>query len=229
MNYHNPVSKCAADQGIVPLSREENEDLYQQLWKAPKDDKEPIIQTMIEGNMALIFGRVSDFLDDYPRFNYLRDDIISECFVGLTRAVRGLASMEPPPEPNPLGFIYIVLRHAIIDFVFGDSTIPVPNNTQWYYRNTTGENLQLPKIVSLDDLGLDVIDTNSYQTDLCLQQLNNSCCTQKDFAIIWLRLCGYNCEQIGDQLGMARTSVIAARQRLYRRFQLECADQPTGV
>ena len=218
MNSHNPVSKCAADQGIVPLTREKNEGLYRQLQETKGDEQEAVVQQMIEGNMALVFGRVNDFIDDFPKFKYLKDDLISECFLALTQAVRTLVSMDPPENPNPVGFIYRNLQYAISNLAFADGTIPVSRRIQhecW----ANGQSLKRPQVTSLDGNSSGLADLNGYRRVECLENIHELCTTEKESKIVDLRLAGHTDQEIADILNVDRTTVLRARQRLYEQYQ----------
>ena len=223
MNSHNPVSKCAADQGIVPLTREKNDELYQQLHETTGDEQEAIIQTMIEGNMALVFGRVSDFIDDFPKFKYLRDDLISECFLALTRAVRALATFDPSDTPNPLGFIYRNLYNAIIDFAFSEGTLSVTRFIQWYYRKLHGEPLKLLKVDPLlaanEPVNMDAIHKEDF-----METLEELCETDDERKILHWRVEGYTHSEIANKLNVCRLAIQRALKTIHQRYQNSLED-----
>lgn len=219
MNSHNPVSKCAADLGIVPLTREKNGELYAQLRETNGDEQEAIVQKMIEGNMALVFGRVNDFIDDFPKFNYLRDDLISECFLALTRAVRVLAAQDQQDDPNPVGFISYSLYHSNLDLAFADGTIPVSRFVQWKYRMSNSDLLDRPQVAPLDGNNSGLADLNEYRRVECLENIHELCTTDKESQIVNLRLAGHTDQEIADILNVDRTMVLRIRQRLYEQYQ----------
>lgn len=226
MKSYNPVSKCAADQGIIPLTREKNEELYAQLRGTSGDEQEAIVQRMIEGNMALVFGRVNDFIDDFPKFNYLKDDLISECFLALTQAVRAMVTIDPPDDPNPVGFIYKKLQHAILDLAFADGMIHVSRFTQWEHR-ANGQPLKLPKVFFLDANSKSLANLDEYHRVKCLEHIDELCITEKESQIVDLRLTGHTDQEIADILNVDRTTVLRTRQRLHEQYQQDIREGNT--
>ena len=223
MNSQNPVSKCAVDQGIVPLTREKNNELYKQLRETSGDEQEVIVQQMIEGNMALVFGRVNDFIDDFHQFGYLRDDLISECFLALTRAVRALASIDPPENPNPVGFISYSLYHANLDLAFSEGGIPVARDIQLNHRVNKGEANVIPKVVSFDDQ-LTLPDINAYRGDTFLKLIESLCFTNDELKIIQWRVEGYLMHEIAANLGIGTATVFRKLRTIYHRYQQKLAE-----
>ncbi len=225
MNSHNPVSKCAADQGITSLTREENVELYEQLHETKGDEQEAIIQRMIEGNMALVFCRVNDFIDDWKQFEYLRDDLISGCFLALTRSVRVLAAQDQQDDPNPVGFISYSLYHSNLDLAFSDGGIPVARDIQLNHRVNKGEVNVVPKVISLNNQpGLAVPDLDTYQDGVFLEQIESICSTDDELKILHWRIEGYYMHEIADRLGIHTGTVSRMLKTIYQRYQQKLAE-----
>lgn len=91
----------------IPLTDEENEALYHRI----RTGDTAAISEMIERNMPGVISRVGEFLRLYPRFSYLRDDLVSEGFMALTKTVNRFTVIEA--EKHPSGRIVFEIDRAL--------------------------------------------------------------------------------------------------------------------
>jgi len=208
MNRHNPISKQAVRCGIQPCSRKENDALYVRVRQGDPDAK----RRMIEGNMALVIVLMAAYLHEHPYIDFLRDDLISEGFLALTKAVNQLALADVIEEPNPTGFLRESIYCSINDHAREENTIPVPARTQRH-----SDTCIPPYVVSIDTV--DPPLTDPFQVVFLLEKIEGCCEDPLDQQIISLRLQGYRDHEIGERLQCSQQHVSHLRKRLYERFQ----------
>ncbi|MHC4297929.1 MAG: sigma-70 RNA polymerase sigma factor region 4 domain-containing protein [Planctomycetota bacterium] len=201
--------KHAADCGIAPSCAEENEVLFTKLSEVGEttrqlteklDQARQAAQRLVEGNVGYVIARVDWFLDDHPEHTYLRDDLVSEGFLTLTRLATKLIEKEKvsPDVFNPGGMMSICLRNSFINLVKKERTrevdIGVATDRDLSYEDTFG----------VSDLMADLL---------------SMCNTMEEREIIKLRAQGFNDTEIGAKLGRSQQSVNRIRNELHQRYQ----------
>lgn len=160
---------------------------------------------MIQGNMRLAATRVELFIARRPQFDYLKDDLLSEAFVGLTEAVDDISSQGV--RENPTGWLSTCIDNQLRTAVESHDTIRVP-------RRTRDGNMARSRAIE------DVAFTPDTEAVNEAREAAYACCeNDTDRAIMQQREAGQTDAQIAESLGVTRISVTRARQRLYRTFK----------
>ena len=184
----NPISKCAAAQGISPSNSEENNSLVEAILAGDPN----AINRFIEGNMALVTVKVEAFLAKWPQYAYLRDDLLSEGFLALTRAAHELG--KEVETFNPQGLIGTAVNNALIDLVRKEKGVPLTKDIE-------------------TSLLVDPISEIELKVDL--QAL---CKGEKDRRIIEMREQGYSHDEIGREVNLCKGNVTRRLQALNARY-----------
>jgi len=187
-----------------------NTELHQQACHGNADSK----RALIEKNMPLVLDRVECFLRTNPKLSHLRDDLISEGFLGLTEAVETLcrdASIE-----KPSGYLVAAIQNAFGRLVESEVMIYYSRFTAYRAKNT---GRTLPRQTTLSEsgnlsrgeTGIDLVDA---------QDLLASCCqTERDQRFVALRLAGCSVEEIATEFGVTPRSVYRLADQLQSRVE----------
>ena len=90
-------------------SRELNDELYPLVAQG----NAVAIKSMIEGNMALVIDKVDTYIALHPDVAHIRDDIVSEGFVGLCRAVNKMSTGGLKEHANATGCMSYWIHDSI--------------------------------------------------------------------------------------------------------------------
>lgn len=199
-----------------PASRDENDELYAAVVAGDEAAK----QRMIEGNMPLVITAVEAYLRYFPQAEHLRDDMVSEGFLGLCTAVNKMASSEMREDANPIGYINWWVRGAIGQIVDGETGVGACART---VRNHRKAGKALVRQVAPPDIDWDrpdiVVDPMA-MTDL--RDLIDACCeSEEERAIVRMREEQYPCcsdREIAVALNLPYSTVYMMRREIYRRF-----------
>lgn len=198
---------------VEPATREANDDLYKRV--VAKD--EAAREQMIRSNGGLVLTEVERFLWFLPKFNYLRDDLISAGFVGLVEAVN---TMSGGIVENPTAFMGYCIRCSFGKTIESDEMIRVPAKTR-RKKSVEGITLEAPKkAVTIfpegEDDGAFSYDPRNMQN---LRETLDACCEDDtDREIQKLRESGHVDREISEILGIPLTTVYVMRRTMYARF-----------
>ena len=140
------VYRNASDQGIMPSNREENEVLFESIKAGKKASKR-----LVEGNMPYVIRMVELFIEDTPTYAYLRDDLMSEGFLTLTK-IANLMSHEDVPEEQyfPQALMSVALKNAFLNLVRLEKEVPLaPSMVENLCYSTVAEEELMMDIISL--------------------------------------------------------------------------------
>lgn len=183
---------------ITPSDVEENVKLFNEIRVGKK-----AMERLIEGNMAYVVSKVAFFLADFPAFQYLQDDLISEGFLVLTRLAEKLGNRTVAAEDfNPQGMISRSLRNAFLNVIRSERT-PTVQLTNEIESTLTYE------AMTTIDLKLDIL---------------NCCKDGLEEQIVRLRCEGLEDEAIAIQLGASKATICRTRQAIYKRYQEQQSD-----
>ncbi len=186
------LHKKAKERGITPSSREENERLFHRII-----DGRVATQRLVEGNMAYVVHKAESFLDEHFEFEYLKDDLISEGFLVLTRIGENVARGGEVHEEDfsPQGMISVSLRNAWLNMIRLERETPL--------TNAIAGTLMYDESVVID-LRLDIL----------------ACCEDdRERQVIEHRCQGLMDEQIGVLLSISNRRVGQIREEIFQRFQ----------
>ena len=182
---------------------------------------------MIEANMSLVTNKVQAYLSQHPEWNHLRDDLISEGFVGLTQGVNKMAGIAgeddlniPVDVNNPTGLISTYIYHRLGDLIDKELGIRVPGRT-FRRKRKAGEMVGVPvKESSLtveDTLQEDALVDPRSMVDL-QDELIGCCESPTEREIVRHRSEGRSDSDISDILGISKTTTYMMRRGIYARF-----------
>ncbi len=182
----------ATEYGIVSSSREENEKLFRKILDGKRAAKR-----LVEGNMAYVVSKVKSFLYEYTGFEFLRDDLISEGFLVLTRIAENVAQNGEMNEEDfsPQGMISVSLRNAWINMIRVEREIPLTDAIAETHIHSEAD---------VVDLKLDIL----------------SCCeNDRERQVVEYRCQGLGDENIGAMFGVTKARIGQIRNKIFERFQ----------
>lgn len=194
------------------LTRKDNEDLYQKVLQGNQE----AIKQMIEGNMALVIVRLESFLNEYPQYEFFRDDLISEGFLALSQAVNRMAVSDEHPDANPSGYIYTAIDNSFMAAALEEEAMFGSN---WTIRN----NAKIGK-KNLKRVAFKVVDDITY--DPCRyidlrQEIRDLARTPEEKQFIALAEQNFSFKEIAVKLGIRRDKVYEIQDRLHARYKME--------
>jgi RNA polymerase sigma factor (sigma-70 family) len=164
---------------------------------------------MIEGYMPLVHSKVNKWLKLYPGLAYVADDMISEGYFAIVRAIESIQVGERPDSSNVTAYVSAAIVHGIGEFLDNNHTIRVPRSS----------NKDIPTMEPIFETG----SFHAYHDEIELQDLLETACrTNEDKAIVNLLSRGYTEREVGNRLDIAQSTVNILRREIYDRFtQLE--------
>ncbi len=173
-------------------TREENDRLY----KLMLEGNQHAVDDLITGNLALAIFKVGVFLKQYPHYSHLQDDLISQGFLGVVKAVNGLLKNKPKQEQkiNPTGYIAWSIHNHIINFL-----------------RTNG----CTDCLSSSDADI-LIEDDSYEDLYAL--IFTYCKTPLEHQILDLRLLGHTLNGIADITGTSPATTKRRWKKLRTRI-----------
>lgn len=182
---------------------------------------------MIEANMSLVTNKVQAYLSQHPEWNHLRDDLISQGFVGLTQAVNKMAGIVseddidiPVDVNNPTGLISTYIYHRLGDLIDKELGIRVPGRT-FRRKRKAGQMVGVPvKESSLtveDTFQKDAMADPRAMVDL-KDELLGCCESPTERLIVDHRQDGRSDSEIAEILGIPKTTAYMMRRGIYARF-----------
>lgn len=205
---------------------ESNDELYPRVAAGDAAAREE----MITSNMSLVVNKVDSYIGEYPNLGHLRDDLISEGFLGLVTAVNKMVAAGPKDNPNPTGYMSYWIMYHIGLTVDREDANGASHGTIWTYRSQ-GKELarQVPMPVLEDDKsdadlppwaansGSDQIVDPMSMVDL--RDLIEACCeSEQDQVIVDLRELGHSDKYIADRLEQPVSTTYMMRRAIYTRF-----------
>ena len=187
---------------------EEAVELAEQVRLGNKEARE----RMILGYTKLAMHKVDSWLAVFPTLAYLSDDMVSEGFLAITRAVNKIAEGDLPEKNNPTGYISVAIHNGLSNFVMGEATIRVPRSVESDQRASVSARV----FVGLEsEMGASMVHERLFEIK---DVLDSICQTEYDTTIMELRSHGYTDAEVAEQLELPPTTVYMLRRELYERF-----------
>lgn len=196
-------------------SREENDALYPRVVAGD----ESAIQEMILGNMALVAYKVSIYLEQFPHCAHLKEDLLSQGYLGLVTAVRGMVGVQYE-TPNPTGLMSQSIHYRLGELLDFESAIRIPQRT-WIRKRNSGKTIKVP-VKESSITGDHVLERDGCQdprtmVDL-IDELYGCCETDEEKEIIRLRMEGRGDDEVSTILGLPKTTTYMLRKGIYDRY-----------
>jgi hypothetical protein len=196
-------------------SRDKNDALYPRVVAGDL----AACRQMIQSNMSLVIHKVDTYIHIYPDLAYLRDDLISEGFVGLVYAVNKKMCgkpMEGDKQPNATGYMSYWIQYHI--GLVADKETSLGSSTKTVRRKRTDGDA-LPKHVALPkNLETETYDDPAIRVFELRDEILGCCETDDDRMIVEMREKGYVDGDIAKALNLPYTTVYLMRRDIYRRF-----------
>ncbi len=187
---------------------------------------------MIESNMSLVIAKVDSYIGCYPEAAHLRDDLISEGFLGLTTAVNRMADQDTKENANATGYISYWIMHSIGTVLDQESGVGASLRTkQRAFSQDSDLNAQIQEARPAKDIIADPMSLVDLRDEI------ESCCeTDIDRAIVRMRERAYHSEgdpdignspceypgmvdkEIAKALDLPVTTTYMLRRAIYARF-----------
>lgn len=199
----------------VPSGRELNDELYPLVVAGDEAARE----RMIEVNMPLVTNKVDTFLAVFPHLEYLRDDLMSEGFIGLCIAVNKMAEGGPRQNANPTGFMSYKIHYQLGDLADKEAGTGAHPNTLRALRKAgkaAAQQVEADPDILPPATGDETIDPMA-MTDL-IDEIESCCEDENELEIVRLRAKGYVDQEIADQLHIPLTTTYMLRRGIYARF-----------
>jgi hypothetical protein len=163
-------------------------------------------EKMILGYMSLVHSKVNKWVQIYPGLDYLVDDMESEGYLAVIRAIDRIATGEQPDSTNVTAYVSVAIINGIGDFLDNSDFIRIP-------RSSEEESPMIEPIfekAQSNDPVCGVVDIKD--------TLRYICRTEEELAIVDLLSRGYTEREVGSQLDIAQSTVNMLRLELYERF-----------
>jgi len=197
-------------------SKEENDRLYPLVAAGDQG----AIKQMIESNVPLVINKVESLIRCCPGITYLRDDLVAEGCLGLTKAVNKMAEAGPRDNPNATGFISYWIHYHVGIVVDGEAANGASPRT---LRQKADDGEEILHKVELNEFMFTEAGSQSETIDPMsmpdLEDLIDACCeSETDRTIVAMRAEGRKDKEIATALGLPLTTTFMARRAIYGRF-----------
>jgi len=198
-----------------PLTAEENEALYPDVAGGNAVARE----TMILGNTALALANVESFLRQYFQFAYLRDDLMSAAFIGLTKAVNQMAAgceIKDSKGWTPVGCMGAWINRELSRLIEDERQIRLPHESERLARHK-GAPIAMPTVSNMvPERGVSA----SYEEEVEVRDLIETCLqSDEERMFMVMREAAHTYEEITEVLGTSVPTVSRLAQKLDARLQ----------
>ena len=188
----------------MSYSEASNRELNDQLQTLVAAGDEAARTRMIEGNMRLVAYKVEQFLSASPQFAYMKDDLLSEGFLGLTKGVNRIRDQE---VGDPTAYLAQCIRKHLLSAVGAGDTVRVPRNKKRLVRQPIGRGVAY----------------SPDATQETLESVIDVCGDVTEKTIVSLRAEGYSDAEIAARVGLSRSRVTTLRTQISEKFaEREC-------
>jgi RNA polymerase sigma factor (sigma-70 family) len=206
---NNQYNNILISQMCEPLTEELNLELLPQVVAGNVAAREQ----MITGNMALVLRKVEAFIHCFPTIVYLRDDLISAGFMGLTKAVNAVAARVK--IENVFNYILTAIDHELGKLIDVEHTIRIPGKSR---RAAKASDKPLIPPTCVNILPERFVH-GKYETELEFRDLLDSCCCNEDErTFLRMREEGYTPAEIAEVVGKSIGYIYYRSKRLAARI-----------
>jgi hypothetical protein len=197
-------------------SREKNETLYPRVVAGDK----AACAEMIESNMSLVIDKVDSYLRAFPDLAYLRDDLISEGFLGLVYAVNekmvGSTPRNEKKAPSATGYMSHWISFYIGILADSQTGMGCCSKT---VRRLRQDGKPLPQHVPLPkNYDMETYEDPAIRVFELRDEILACCESDEDRVIVEMREKGYGDPEIAKTLDLPHCTVFIMRRELYARF-----------
>ncbi len=158
---------------------------------------------MIEGYIPLVKSKVTKWLNLYPSLENARDDMLSEGYLAVVKAVNSIATTH---IDNVTAYVSVAIVHHIGDFLDKNYIIRVPWSSDEDPPNV--EPIFEPSVkIAEPGAVLEIMD-----------MIEAACLTDEDRAIVDLLSRGYTEREISAQLDIPQSTVNILRYEIHERY-----------
>ncbi len=197
------------------LDKKKNLALFQRVAAGDATAREE----MIAGNMPLAISNVESFVASFPGIEYLRDDLTSAAFVGLTKAVNKMAAGKGPRSTAPsapVEFMGMWINRELRQVIESASLVQQPPRSR-YRARAQGAEVVPPTV---ENVVPERFEVPSYQKQLEDRDLIESCCTcDEERIIVAMQMSGYTLMEIASAINKTRMTAQRMQKKLYARIR----------
>lgn len=164
-------------------------------------------EQMILDNMTFVQKRVGAFVKANPKYQYLRDDLVSAGYVGLVEAVNDIVKGECSGSPG--GFVNLSVTDAICRCIDEDSLIQIPYRSRKRLKD-------IPTVTRSLPTSIPCVDTSTAEE--LTEEILAVCETPADRQIVLMRKQGHNDREIAQTLGLSSHTIYILRRDIYARL-----------
>ena len=168
---------------------------------------------MIESNMAIVAGKVNDYLICFPHLAYLKDDLIGDGNLALVDAADRIMRGEVA-DKNLMGYLRVAVAIAIGHSI--DAELYSSDRSARRHRQNGEDPHPFHKVPNSDHVLSELGHDPRPETEL-LNLIVSQCETDEERAIVDLRMKGYKDDEIARQLDIPKTTIFMLRRELYQR------------
>lgn len=171
-------------------------------------------QQMIEGNLPLVVAKVTSFINKWPSFAHLRDDLTSAGFIGLVNAINKIAQ-GAADNNNPNGFFGVAIKREFGYVLESEQAIKVPHSAQRRAKRR-GETIVPPDVVNVVP---STLPAYSSVEEVDVRDAIDSCCTcEEERVLLRMREAKHTWEEIGTAIGRSKSSTHELGKKLEARI-----------
>ncbi len=193
----NQYNGLLVSQMSEPLDVEKNAELYLRVAAGDSAAREE----MIAGNMPLAIRNSERFIRLFPQVAHLRDDLTSAAFLGLVKAVNGMAQgceIKDVRKWDAACYMGTWINRELGRLVEDENPIRVPHTSK-DRANAQGQELPLPSVQY--DIP-ERFEIPSYEKELAMRDLIESCCTcEEQRTFVAMREAGHTLVEIAAAIG----------------------------
>ncbi len=172
-------------------------------------------QRMIGGNLPLVISIVEGMIGSAPQLAYLRDDMTSAGYTGLTKAVNQIKRLSDRAKVT--SYLSVAIRRDIRRLLATDATIYVPPRSQQKAR-AKGNPIEPPCVINCLPERPRLSNDPCGETDARI--LLDSCCTsEEERTLLAMREAKYTFAKIAKAIGKPLSSTYGLATALEERFQ----------
>jgi len=202
----------AAHKITSPSTLERNKQLHQQLLAGVPAARD----LMVEANMPLVLDRVESFLRRFPKLEYLRDDLVSEGFMGLINAVDAIGAI--PSDDKLTGYLIKSIINAMADVLEQEAPIRISRRSLRRAKER-GDN-PTPSFSELDSDHILLENGDAEMIDV--RDTIYACCqTDEEQTVVEAREKGLSYPEIEAKYGITIASTHRMLKRIHERYCLK--------
>jgi hypothetical protein len=203
----------------APATRESNDALLPRVVAGDA----AAIEEMILANMAMVTKKVTTYLEQFPQCNHLKDDLLSQGYLGLVAGVKSMVGQkitDPNKEVNPTGKMSQYIHYYLGEVLDVESAVRVPMRT-WQRKRDNGHTIDVPtkeSSITVEHVFQKEAAQDPRAVVDLLDEIYGCCENDTEKEIVRLRTEGRKDDEIATILELPKTTTYMMRRGIYQRF-----------